>query len=408
MEGPSGRESLIQAGAVALFLLALTTRSGLLWAVSLLLGVAMGFIRLWGRYALERLEYKRSFSPGRCFAGEEVDLTIEVINRKILPVTYLAIDDLVPEELQIASRKLRFIRIGKGALRLFFGLSWYQKAVRRYRVKATRRGFYQLGPASLFGGDPFGYLVRTRTIQEPETLIVYPPLVSLEQVGIPSRRPFGDLRSQDRIFEDPMLFAGVRDYRSGDSLGRVHWKASAATGRLQVRLLDPSSSSGLCVFLNTWSYEQPWMGTDVNAFEAGCMLAASVVNWAVEAGVPVGLYANGLVRQWGMNLRLETARGPQVLTLALEGLARLETISNSPLSELMADEISRLSYGTSVVVIARQLPDDLAGAVLDVQRSGRPVTLVLTGSEAPTLPRLPGVRVYRVPGEEALHASVLA
>lgn len=408
MDPQSRREAALYTGLAALVLLALISGSGALWILVLLVGTTAGLVWLWGRFALVRLEYRRAFSQNRCFAGEEVELTVSITNRKVLPVTYLAVDDQVPDELVLKSRQLRFLRLGKGTLRLLFGLAWYQQVIRHYRVTATRRGFYRLGPAVISGGDPFGYTQRSEVIEEPITLIVYPRVVDLERVGIPARRPFGDLRSGSRLFEDPLLFAGLREYRPGDPLNRVHWKASAASGRLQVRLLDPSSNPGLAVFLNTWSYDQPWMGTDTLSFEAGCVIAASVVSWAAEQGIPVGLFANGMVHEWGLNLRIEPTREADLLSHTLEGLARLQPISREPLADLIVDETSRLSYGTSVVVITRYLPDDLAGTVVDIHRSGRPVTLIFTGAELPALPRLKSLRVYHVPGEEALHANTLA
>lgn len=408
MDPASRREAALYSGLAALALMALIVRSGVLWILVLLVGATAGMVWLWGRFALVRLEYGRAFSRSRCFTGEEVELTVSITNRKVLPVTYLTVDDQVPDELVLHARQLRFLRLGKGTLRLLFGLTWYQQVIRHYRVTATRRGYYRLGPAVISGGDPFGYTQKSQVVEEPATLIVYPRVVPLDQVGIPSRRPFGDLRSGSRLFEDPLLFAGLREYRPGDPLNRVHWKASAASGRLQVRLLDPSSNPGIAVFLNTWSYDQPWMGSDTASFEAGCVLAASVVSWAADHGIPVGLFANGLVHEWGMNLRVEPTRDADVLPHTLEGLARLQPISREPLHELIADETSRLSYGTTVVIITRYLPDALAGTVLDMHRSGRPVTLIFTGAELPVLPRLKTVRVYHVPGEEALHAGTLA
>ena len=43
--------------------------------------------------------------------------------------------------------------------------------------------------------------------------------------------------------EDPIRIAGARDYRPGDPLKRMHWKATARTGELQVRLVDPSTTA---------------------------------------------------------------------------------------------------------------------------------------------------------------------
>lgn len=401
-----GQNLMLMAMAV-LLILALMLGSGLILILFGLLVMTNIASALWGRHALARLEYERTFSRSRCFVGEEVDLTLTLTNRKLLPVTYLQVEDMVPEPLQIMARRLAFKRIGQTTLRLLFGLSWYQKVIRRYRLTPTRRGYYELGPVTLRGGDPFGYVNGARTLDCRNALVVYPQTVPLEKLGIPTRRPFGDLKSRDRLFEDPMRFAGVRDYQPGDPLSRVHWKATASSGRLQVKLLDPSSNMGLAVFLNTWGFDIFWQGMD-ESVEVGCTVAASIVQWATEQGLAVGLYANGLVQATPVRptLRMPPARGEHVLPEALEGLARLQMPTRDSVAELMALEVPGLSYGTSVVVITRLVSDELAGAILDVQRSGRPVTLVMLGGTA--APDLPGVRVYQVPGEEALHAAVLA
>lgn len=395
-------------GAAALLLLALLLRSGVVLLAAGLCALVAGVVALWRRFGLSQLTYERRFDQGRCFAGETVTLTVAVTNRKILPLTYLVVEESVPVALEVESRRLHFQSRARGRLRMRFTMGWYQRVERRFTVRATRRGVYRLGPAVVTAGDPFGWAEQRMEVGPSDLLIVYPRTLPLEEVGLPARRPFGDLASRDRLFADPLRFAGVREYRPGDPLNQVHWKATAATGKLQVRLLDPSASLGLAVFLNTWSYDHFWEGDDPDALEAGITLAASIVAWAHEHALPVGLYANGLVYGWGFSLRLPPARGDGVLVQALEGLARLQTGSPQPLWQLMAAEVPALSYGTSLVVITRQVGADLAAAILRAQRSGRPVTLVLTGPEAEPAPDLPGVRVYRVGGEEGLHGAALA
>jgi len=394
-------------GLVALLVAALVLRSSLLLILAGSLLVAVVLAHLWGRYALERVEYRRQFERPRCFVGEELELKVELTNRKVLPITYLAIDDQVPLELGIKARSLSYHRIGKGVLRFLFGLSWYQKVVRRYRVVPSRRGFYRVGPAIMQGGDPFGYVTDSRTIEEIETLVVYPRVVPLDALGIPTRRPFGDLKSRDRLFEDSMRFAGVREYQPGDPLNRIHWKASAAAGQMQVRLLDPSSNPGIAIFLNTWGWDLFWQGVEPEVLETACVVSASIAHWCCEEGVPVGVYANGLIQGWGMTLRLPPARGAQVLPQVLEGLARLQMPTSLSLAETLESEYSALQYGTSVVIVTRQVSEEAADAIVRVHRSGRPVTLVLIG-DTDKLPELPGIQIYHVTGEEALHAAVLA
>lgn len=404
---PGGSE-LRWLAAAALLLAALKLQSAVLLLAACLVALVLGVVALWSRFGLSRLTYERRFAETRCFAGEAVTLVTAVTNRKVLPLTYVVVDESVPVALQVEARRLHFQSRSRERLRLRFSLGGYQRVERRFTLRAVRRGAYRLGPAVVSTGDPFGWAEQRMEVGPSDLLLVYPRVLPLEEVGLPARRPFGDLASRDRLFADPLRFAGVREYRPGDPLNQVHWKATAAAGELQVKLLDPSASLGLAVFLNTWSYTHFWEGDDADALEAGVTLAASVVNWAHEHGLPVGLYANGLVYEWGFSLRLPPARGDAVLVQALEGLARLQTGSPQPLWELMAAEVPALPYGTSLVVITRQVGADLGGAILRAHRSGRPVTLVLTGADPVDLPDLPGVRVYRTGGEEGLHGAVLA
>lgn len=404
---PGGSE-LRWLAAAALLLAALKLQSAVLLLAACLVALVLGVVALWSRFGLSRLTYERRFAETRCFAGEAVTLVTAVTNRKVLPLTYVVVDESVPVALQVEARRLHFQSRNRERLRLRFSLGGYQRVERRFTLRAVRRGAYRLGPAVVSTGDPFGWAEQRMEVGPSDLLLVYPRVLPLEEVGLPARRPFGDLASRDRLFADPLRFAGVREYRPGDPLNQVHWKATAAAGELQVKLLDPSASLGLAVFLNTWSYTHFWEGDDADALEAGVTLAASVVNWAHEHGLPVGLYANGLVYEWGFSLRLPPARGDAVLVQALEGLARLQTGSPQPLWELMAAEVPALPYGTSLVVITRQVGADLGGAILRAHRSGRPVTLVLTGADPVDLPDLPGVRVYRTGGEEGLHGAVLA
>jgi len=57
------------------------------------------------------------------------------------------------------------------------------------------------------------------------------------------------MRHQQPIFEDPHAY-GKRDYVASDSLRRVDWKASASTGRLQIKQFEPSIALQTVIFLN--------------------------------------------------------------------------------------------------------------------------------------------------------------
>ena len=378
----------------------------LMAALLALTALAAGF---WGRHALDRVSCRRSLDRARCFAGEAVTLTVELTNRKPLPVPVLTVDELVPEDLAVKGVRLSASGSpGKGIMRLQLALAWYQRVVRRYTLTAAQRGYYQIGPASLSASDPFGWARSGMEVPEQLSLLVYPKVLPLERFGLPSRRPFGDLRSRDPLFEDPLAAAGVRPYHPGDPLNRIHWKSTASTGRLQVRKLDPSAQPGMAVLLNTWAFAHHWEGPDPHALELGCSLAASIGAWAAGQRLPVGLYANALVAGWGFSLHLPPAGGQEAVQRMLEGLARLTMPSRQSPAELLAAASAKLAYGTSLVYITPRVDEQLAGLLWKEARSGRPVTLILVGQPDELPQAIPGVRTYLVPEEEAVQHAILA
>ena len=66
----------------------------------------------------------------------------------------------------------------------------------------------------------------------------------------PSRRPIGDVRLTHRLYEDPTRIAGVRPYEAGDPLNRIHWRATARTGRLHSKVYEPSTLAGATILLD--------------------------------------------------------------------------------------------------------------------------------------------------------------
>ncbi|PIU22722.1 MAG: DUF58 domain-containing protein, partial [Chloroflexi bacterium CG08_land_8_20_14_0_20_45_12] len=126
--------------------------------VVILLGVvlsAAGIAKIWSRYSLSHVYYERLLSEQRAFPGEEVELTVRVSNRKLLPLAWLEINDELP--LQLPALNLASGELFEGTLKNSISLLWYRRANWRYCLRCTKRGYYALGPATLHSGDIFGF-----------------------------------------------------------------------------------------------------------------------------------------------------------------------------------------------------------------------------------------------------------
>ena len=282
--------------ALLLLFIGLLVRQGSLPVLSALLFTIVGVSWLWNRQALSNVEYEREFSVQRAFAGEMVNLRLSVTNRKFLPLAWLHLEDRVPIRLPFVNARIAATdQPQTGSLSHLTAARWFERVTWRYTLHCRYRGFYFIGPLRMRSGDIFGLFSSALTLAPLTRLIVYPRLIPLDALGIPGKHPFGERRAVRNILEDPSRTVGVRDYHPEDPFRRIHWKASARRGELQVRVLEPSIMPQLAVFLNVNTFEKHWHGTDTALLERMVSVAASIADHATKDKYAVGLLANGSV-----------------------------------------------------------------------------------------------------------------
>ncbi len=347
----------------------LLLREGQLFVVALILLLVAATSRIWDRYCLVGLGYHRSLGQTRAFFGEQVPLTLEIVNEKPLPLAWLEIEDNVPGlELKLQPAHVGPSHIpGRRLLTMLLSVRWYERVRRHYTVTCGARGFHNFGPATLRTGDVFG-------------------------LGLPASNPFGDVpRRQQWLFEDPLRTVGIRDYRPGDSPRRMHWKATARAPdqALQVKLFEPTTVHRLHIVLNisTAGQNWSWHGYDPEVLEAAITTAASVANWGAERGYLVGLAANAKQFHSSVAVRLPPSRDPHQLMHILEALARLVPMPTMAPETLIELESRELAYGTTVVMVTAVATEALMDQLQRLRRGGhQPALLLITSDEQPIAP----------------------
>ena len=373
------RRAVIAIGAVTL--LSVILRQELLLLISVLLWLVAGAARLWARYCLVALTYRRHLGVTRLHWGEETDLRLEIVNAKPLPLPWLRIDDAIPASLQMTSQQLA--EESDGAMRRLvtvLSLRWYERVIRRYRVRGTQRGVWHFGPAQLRSGDIFGFDIRRLIDETPTTLLIYPRLVPVTALGLPARYPLGDLPTPRRVVEDPLRLMGVREYVPGDNFRHIHWKATARNQSLQTKLFDPSSSQPIAFFLNISTTEQFSDGYDLALREFAITVAASLAQHFWLEKKPIGLYCNTLVPGSLQHIRLRPRYHPEQLEQLLVALAQIDDVRGRwPLDTLLQMEAAGLPYGATVVVITATLNQRLEQTLIDLRRREYAVVLLTLG-----------------------------
>ena len=284
------------AGLLVLALLALITGLALrfdplVYLFYALVGVFVAN-RLWMGRSLQALRGQRylgtaiprsgdGMSDSSAFLGDRLEVSLELRNNGLLPLAWATIEERLPHALRSV-----------GSARWTFSLGPQERRVVRYQLHCARRGYYAIGPLVASGGTPWESERRARTLAPVAHLTVYPHIVPLDQLGLPSRLPLGTRRSANLLLPDPSRLVGVRAYTPGDRLRDVHWRATARLGELQVKKYEPSQPLQVALFLDlaTDAYD---FRTRERASELAIVVVASLASHVVNLRQAVGLITNG-------------------------------------------------------------------------------------------------------------------
>jgi uncharacterized protein (DUF58 family) len=382
---------------ILIFIIGLVARSPFLIALSTAMLVILGLASWWRKHALDNLLYRRRFHFKRAFPGEKFPMRVEVENRKLLPLSWLRIQDPWPKAVGPEDENILAPSHvpDKGFLTHVFSLRWYERARRSYALLYRKRGVYPIGPAQLESGDLFGIYEQSAPSGGIEHLTVFPPLVPLEELSLPAEDPFGDLRSRRRLFEDPNRPMGVREYHPEDSFRRVHWPATARTGQLQVKVYQPTSAQVMVLCMNVSTSQRYWEGIYPALLERLVSVAATLVNQGIQKGYRVGMISNGCLANSDQPFRIFPGRSPKQLSYLLEALAGVTPLVIAPFERFLIKEIPRVPYGASLLILTAITSPELADALLRLKRHERSLTLISLAKEPPI--DIPGVSCIHIP-----------
>ena len=300
--------------------------------------------RLWGWFALHRVEVDLSVSSSHAFVGETLRFQMRLRNRKMLPLAWLQVRTAMHEIFEPVDHQLE--PSGQPLMRWLdrlTNLRWYEQLTWDYDIPLRARGYYRFGATRLRSGDLFGFFRRERQDVDEVAVWVYPEVTPLDQLDLPLFRPLGEHRGGNPLFEDPTRLRGLRDYVPGDPLKRVDWKATARRGELVSRVYDPSSSPHVLLALNVATLPNAWQGYFGQVFERAVSVTASLAAAYADERHPVGLIANCTYPGHDATIRVPAGRADVQSTRILEALAMADVFTIDPIERLLEEEGRRFA-----------------------------------------------------------------
>jgi uncharacterized protein (DUF58 family) len=286
----------------------------------------------------------------------------------------------------------------------------------KYRLTFIGRGYFPIGPTLAETGDVFGLYRRHRCLVEPAYVMVYPKVLPIETYDFASRRPIGEVRLANRLYEDPTRTAGVRPYQLGDPLQRLHWKATARTGILHSRVYEPTSLIGATIIIDFHKSSYPHRA-DIDRSELAITTASSLAYLISTHNQQLGLVSNGRdaadrIRDEALLRRdksqsshqnyesrfdarhqyelqadtdrlrpivIETRRSVDQFQMIREALARLELTDGLTASQLMIEVAPRLPRDATVICLLGAVSVETAVALGNLRKQGFAVSIILIG-----------------------------
>ncbi len=363
-------------------------QTGLAMLAGLFLGTA-GLARLWCRLSLAGVSAERRFACRRSFPGETIECTLGLVNRKPLPLPWARVEWPLPPGIRPLTAEPDPTSPGIRRSASLFG---YRRIKWAIRLSAARRGLYPVGPLSLCTGDIFGLFTRSLATAAAEPLIVYPRIFPVDPGAIPSLHPMGDHHAPRRLVQDPTCPIGVRDYQRTDNLKFIHWKASARTRELKVKLLAATTAFQAAVFLDVESFHAQGLLAEED-FELAISAAGSIAAALAGKGSPVGLYVNTCLADTGLPAGIAPGAGRERLTLVLETLAKVTAAPSGPLAAFVEGRRSELPAGTTLVFITGRPSPVLPLFLAELGASGFRILLISVGDHGEI--RLPDAIAWR-------------
>ena len=337
---------------------------------------------LFSVFNLRGLTYKRYFSRSCVYEGEKLEMVEVIRNVKLLPVPWLRAESRISPNLKFGSAAIneeREISANRYHRSVFF-MGPFSQITRRHTVTCLARGHYDAGSVALTAGDLFGLGMKDAQLKLDCSLDVYPRILSEDELSTPSTRWQGELAVRRWIMPDPFLTSGVRDYRAGDPQRDIHWRATARTGQLQVKVRDYTADPRMMVVLNVENSEEQWgdlMDYEQEGIEQGIRIAATLCLRALNAGVEAGFACNGCLqgdKGTGKTVFVPARSSVSQADVLLSTMARLEVHRERTFSTFL--ETIGDSVNTDILILSTYNSEAIRYQMEMLRRSGNSVTFM--------------------------------
>lgn len=242
------------------------------------------FRNLWYR----ELDTDLTFTDSTVYAGEEAQLTEVITNRKRLPLAAVEIGFRIQKGVRFLDAE-NIVTSDYVYKRDIFSLRGMEAVTRRYHLECLKRGRYQISQVMLRTWSLLHLTQYEYEVPKSDELTVYAKRTDVSGILSLCDTILGTMESSGKLYEDPFVFASIREYSPGDPMKNINWKASAKTGGLMVNTFSSVRSECFFVFLDV---EDGGIWKEEELLETSISTAATLCEKLIRKGQEIALAVN--------------------------------------------------------------------------------------------------------------------
>lgn len=321
--------------------------------------------------ALDAMQYGRKISSDGIFVGESLELTETAKNPTWFPIFNLRLEFYVPAGLTVDGvETVEYTKLSS-----VFNLPPYATVTKKHTVKANKRGRFE------FSNTSFTHRGVNYSFDIPIEFYGYPDLFGANTEMPADILKAGNAVSSRKYIEDPFFLSSIREYRAGDPLRSINFKASVRSFSGGIRTLmcnsyDSSRSYDTMIFLDLNHYAEIAIHS-AEQLEIGLKYACYLFCEAIENGGRVGFAVNRASTNQPFSF-IKCGSGEAHIKRMLEQFALLDGYSKHDYSiaALINNCVSELKSGTDIYLITPFVDANAAETLASLDAAGRNVTVI--------------------------------
>jgi len=254
------------------------------------------------------------------------------------------------------------------------------------RGRALKRGRLRIAGIEVARADPLGLFRSLTPVAGPADICVLPKRYALPSLSLPGARRYqpGGL-PQGASVGDSEEFLGLRDYRPGDPLQRIHWRSFARVGKPVIKEYQNEYIARYALVLDTFGHADSDQRAR-EAFEEAVAVAASFA-WTIDTQECLLdlMFVGGEIHSY------TAGRGQLLASRLLEVLSGVAISTEDSFATLVQLVRARREQLSGCICILLTW-DDERKALVDTLRAGGAVVLPLVVSAQPLADLPAGVR----------------